>query len=172
MARGRVSRVQAHEFAAWVDPHLPAMARYAARLVPDADRDDVVQEALVRAWRRRGTYDERRGAPLPWLLAIVADRARRHRGRARPATVELGASVEPVGTSPVETTARDLDLERAVAQLSGRQRQAVDLHYFVGLDIAACALTMGCAEGTVKATLHQARGRLRALLGDDFGGAA
>lgn len=164
MARGRVSRVQAHEFAAWVDPHLPAMARYAARLVPDADRDDVVQEALVRAWRRRGTYDERRGAPLPWLLAIVADRARRHRNRTRPTVLLVEA---PVGAPDPQ-----VDLERAVAQLTGRQRQAVDLHYFVGLDIASCALAMGCAEGTVKATLHQARGRLRALLGDDYGGAA
>lgn len=162
--RGKVSPVQTSEFTAWVEPHLPAMSRYAARLVPAADRDDVVQEALVRAWRRHTTYDDRVGAPLPWLLAIVADRARRHRARTRP-TVELAeASVAPVEA--------DVDLERAVLQLSGRQRQAVDLHYFVGLDVVSCAQVMGCAEGTVKATLHQARGRLRALLGDDFGGAS
>jgi RNA polymerase sigma factor (sigma-70 family) len=163
--RGRLSGVQPSEFAAWVEPHLPAMSRYAARLVPAADRDDVVQEALVRAWRRHTTYDDRRGAPLPWLLAIVADRARRHRVRARPAASELVESP----THPVES---HVDLERAVLQLSGRQRQAIDLHYFVGLDVASCAQVMGCAEGTVKATLHQARGRLRALLGDDFGGAS
>ena len=29
---------------------------------------------------------------------------------------------------------------------------------------------MGCAEGTVKATLFQARERLRQILGDDFAG--
>ena len=40
-------------FAAWVRPHLPAMARLAARLAAAADRDDVVQEALVRAWTKR-----------------------------------------------------------------------------------------------------------------------
>ena len=157
--RGRVSRVQPSEFTAWVEPHLPAMSLYAARLVPAADRDDVVQEALLRAWRRHTTYDHRVGAPLPWLLAIVADRARTRR------TFELADA--PVG--PVET---DVDLERAVLQLSGRQRQAIDLHYFVGLDVATCAQVMGCAEGTIKATLHHARCRLRALLGDDFGGAS
>src|SRR4051794_8744527 len=37
-------------FAAWVDPELGRMARLAARLAPGADRDDIVQEALVRAW--------------------------------------------------------------------------------------------------------------------------
>ncbi len=152
----------AREFTAWVEPHLPAMTRLAGRLVPAADRDDVVQEALVRAWRRRSTYDEARGAPLPWLLAIVADRARRHRTRTRPA-LELAEA--PVSISPP-----DIDLERAVAGLSTRQRLAVDLYYFVGLDVATCAQVMGCAEGTVKATLHQARGRLRVLLGDDFAG--
>jgi RNA polymerase sigma factor (sigma-70 family) len=62
-----------------------------------------------------------------------------------------------------------VDLERALDDLSRRQRQAVDLHYFVGLDIATVASVMGCAPGTVKATLHQARARLRVLLGDDDG---
>lgn len=40
------------DFAAWVDPELPKMSRRRS-LAPIADRDDVVQEALVRAWRKR-----------------------------------------------------------------------------------------------------------------------
>jgi DNA-directed RNA polymerase specialized sigma24 family protein len=92
----------------------------------------------------------------------VADRARRHRTRPRPATVEfVETSVE---NTAQKLAAHDLDLERAVAGLSGRQRRAVDLYYFDGLDVATCA------EGTVKATLFQARERLRGLLGDDFSG--
>lgn len=162
---GRHDEVDAREFAAFVEPHLAAMARFAARLVSGGDRDDVVQEALVRAWRRRSTYDVSRGTPLPWLLAIVADQARRHRTRRRP-TFEL------VREGSVELSPADVDLERAVAALTERQRTAVDLHYYVGLDVATCAQVMGCAEGTVKATLHQARARLRVLLGDEtFGGA-
>lgn len=42
----------------------------------------------------------------------------------------------------------------------------MNLHYFVGLDVASCAEVMGCAEGTVKATLHQARAQLLVLLDD------
>lgn len=153
------------EFVAWVVPHLPAMSRYAGRLVAPADRDDVVQEALVRAWRRWSTYDAARGPALPWLLAVVADRARRHRTRARPASVALA---DPPADTVANDGGTDIDVDRAVARLSGRQRQAVDLYYFVGLDVATCAEVMGCADGTVKATLHQARARLRVLLGDDF----
>ena len=157
---GRTSREPAaSEFTAWIQPHLPAMARLAARLVAPVDRDDVVQESLLRAWRRRSTYDPSRGSELGWLLAIVGDQARRRRGRSRPPSVPLDPAA---GT--VLDRADDVDLEWAIAQLSPRQRLAVDLYYFVGLDTASCAEVMGCAEGTVKATLHHARVRLRALL--------
>ena len=151
-------RSRADDFAGWVQPHLPVLRRYAARLVSPADQDDLLQESLERAWRRWGTYDDTRGSARAWLLAVLHDRARRHRTRQRP-TLEL------VDRAEVDRYA-DLDLERAVARLHPRQRQAVDLHYFVGLDVATTAQVMGCAEGTVKATLHQARTRLRILLGD------
>ncbi len=137
------------------------MTRLAARLVSHSDAEDVVQEALVRAWRRRSTYDAARGSELAWLLAIVADRARRHRTRPRAAL-----SLVEVATTP---SPRDLDLERALGLLADRQRLAVGLYYFVGLDVPTCAQVMGCAEGTVKATLHQARGRLRGLLAEEAG---
>ena len=147
------------DFAAWVSPHLPLMARVAARLAPASDRDDVVQEALSRAWRRRSTFDPARGTAAAWLGAIVAGEARRARGRTRPALELVDAAVEDTG--------RDLDLERAVARLPDRQREAVDLHYFAGLTVVETATAMGCAEGTVKSTLSDARARLRTLLGED-----
>jgi RNA polymerase sigma-70 factor (ECF subfamily) len=159
--RDMAERASREDFARWVQPHLTVMTRYAARQVGAADRDDVVQEALIRAWQRWSTYDDSRGTAAGWLLAIVADRCRRHRTR-RPSgqVVELVEHAAP--PSP-----HDLDLERAIAGLARRQREAVDLHYFVGLDVATVAEVMGCAPGTVKATLHQARARLRELLGDD-----
>lgn len=148
-------------FGTWVTPHVSALSRYAHRLVPADVADDVVQEALVRAWSRWSTYDPSRGAAAPWLLAIVADQARRHRTRAPQPPAVLADDAGSTG--PPEP---DVDLERAVASLSERQRQAVDLYYFVGLDVASVAQTMGCAPGTVQATLHHARARLRELLGD------
>jgi RNA polymerase sigma-70 factor (ECF subfamily) len=58
----------------------------------------------------------------------------------------------------------DIDLERAVGRLAPRQRLVVDLHYYVGLDVAETAIVMGCSEGTVKSTLSDARARLRTML--------
>ena len=157
-------RATANDFARWVEPHLTVMGRYAARQVAPADREDVVQEALIRAWQRWSTYDASRGTPVAWLLGILSDRCRRHRTRQPAALVEL---VEHGAPAAPPAPPHDLDLERALEDLSRRQREAVDLHYFVGLDVATVAEVMGCAPGTVKATLHQARARLREILGDD-----
>ena len=64
--------------------------------------------------------------------------------------------------------AASVDLERALARLTSRQRLAVDLHYYLGLKLVEVAEVMRCSEGTVKSTLSDARGRLRALLGEDY----
>ena len=145
-------------FAGWVRPHLAPMARLAARLAPDADRDDVVQEALTRAWLKRHQYDARRGTPSAWLLAITADQARKAttRRRPRPTTID--------GAAVAATTEDRVDLERALGRLTNRQRLAIDCVYFVGLSIVETAAVMRCAEGTVKSTLADARAKLRVLL--------
>lgn len=145
-------------FAGWVRPHLPAMARLAARLAPAADRDDVVQEALVRAWTKRRLYDPDRGTAAAWLLAITADQAGKARRRAAAAGRVPPPEPPPAAPDP------DPDLARAVAVLSPRQRLAVDCFYYAGLTVAETAAVMGCAEGTVKSTLADARARLRPLL--------
>ena len=141
------------QFGMWTAPHLRAMSLLAARLASDAERDDVVQEALIRAWTKRGQYDARRGTPSAWLLAITADQARRARRSRRPLLGFLPGRVRPIDD--------ELDLAHAIAGLSGRQRLAVDCFYFVGLDIAETAAVMHCSEGTVKSTLSDARNRLR-----------
>ncbi|MDX6235422.1 MAG: hypothetical protein QOG10_237 [Kribbellaceae bacterium] len=157
-------------FVEWVRPQLPSMARVAARLAVGADRDDIVQEALARAWAKRRQYDGTRGSVSAWLMAITADQARKARRRLRP-VVELAdhdAAVEKTSTSLDSVARQDvdgrLDVDKALTTLSARQRLAVDCYYFADLSVADTAAVMGCSEGTVKSTLSDARGRLRSLL--------
>jgi DNA-directed RNA polymerase specialized sigma24 family protein len=49
-------------FAEFVAPYVRMLGVLAVREVGMADADDVVQEALVRAWRRRVTFDPGRGS--------------------------------------------------------------------------------------------------------------
>lgn len=157
--------VDERSFAAWVRPHLPAMARLAARLVagPDhGERDDIVQEALARAWSKRQQYDAGRGTASAWLLAITADQARKAARRPRPVPDPMVELAE--GAQPAPDADTGLDVERALAKLPARQRLAVDCYYFADLSVADTAAVMGCSEGTVKSTLSDARARLRGLL--------
>jgi len=162
MATDRAVPRDADEFGAWVRPHLMAMKHLAVRLAPTGDHDDIVQEALLRAWLRRSTFDPDRGSVQTWLLAIVTDRARRIRRRARSVlrlVDERNGSVAGAQPDPVDPA-----LDIAVRQLPRRQRMVIELYYFLGLPVAECAAVLGIAEGTVKSTLSDARSRLRALL--------
>jgi RNA polymerase sigma factor (sigma-70 family) len=150
--------VNEDEFTGWVRPHVAVLARLASRIAPDVDRDDIVQSALARAWLKRGLYDPARGSPRAWLLAITANEARNAARQRRP-------SVELVDTAaPHRDTDARVDLARALAALTARQRLAVDCYYFADLSVAETAVVMRCSEGTVKSTLSDARLRLRSHL--------
>jgi RNA polymerase sigma-70 factor (ECF subfamily) len=157
---GKFGRVQvtgisgAAEFSETVRPHIPAMLRLAARLGPPGAHEDLVQEALVRAWRYRGRYDESRGSFSAWLMTIVANEARRAASRLR----------GPIRLEPVlrgQSSDDHLDIAQAIHRLPARQRLAIDCYYFAGLSLSETAAVMVCTEGTVKSTLWDARQRLR-----------
>lgn len=144
-------------FADWVQPHMGPMARLAIRLSTPSSGDDVLQEALVRAWIKRRQFDPRRGSAASWLLAITADQARRV--RRKNSRVLIGST-----TSVVTSIDDRLDVEVAVAGLPRRQRLAVDCYYYAGLSVGETAAVMRCSAGTVKSALFDARERLRQLL--------
>jgi RNA polymerase sigma-70 factor (ECF subfamily) len=162
VADGSTCRSRA-DFDDWVAPHLAVMRRAAVVAHPAGDPDEVVQDALLRAWQRWSTYRPERGSARTWLLAITADRARRARVRARPLVL---VELDTVGAEQAPAWADGLDLRDAVRALPRRQREAVLLHYYVGLPVSEVAELMHCAEGTVKSTLSDARANLAKALGD------
>jgi RNA polymerase sigma-70 factor (ECF subfamily) len=152
-----IARAGASQFAEFVEPYLPKMTHLAERLAGPFNRDDVVQEALINAWRKRAQFDSARGSLGSWLMAIVADQARKSWRRR---LVFFGRIESPGADSPEDR----VDIEAAVRKLPGRQRLAVDCLYFCGLTVAETAAVMRCSEGTVKSTLFDARRNLRPAL--------
>ncbi|MGH2695773.1 MAG: sigma-70 family RNA polymerase sigma factor, partial [Actinomycetota bacterium] len=53
-----------------------------------------------------------------------------------------------------------LDVRRALHRLPARQREATVLRFYLGLDVEEVARAMGVSAGTVKTSLHRARGAL------------
>lgn len=140
-----------------VTPHVEKMRRVSARLVGIDGADDVVQDALLQAWKARAQFDPSRGTLAAWLLAITAHQAAKvSRGLRR--IVVSRATPAAVGVED------GIDIHDAVRKLPQRERLAVDCFYFADLSIAETAAVMGCAEGTVKWTLSSARKHLRGAL--------
>ena len=151
-------------FASWVSPHLAAMKQVALARGAAASAEDVVQEALVRAWQRRSTYRSDRGSVRSWLLAITIDQNSRRAARAKPGTEQIDL-IEDNGQTL--DWAADLDLRKAIHELPRRQREAVTWHYYIGLSVVETAELMGGSSGTVKSTLSDARRNLAKKLGMD-----
>jgi len=133
--------------------------------------EDAVQEALARAVvaQRRGTIDS-----LPaWVRVVALNQLRnrwRSRSREQRATQLLRDTQVPPGVD--DELERSMDLAAALASLPRRQREALALHYRLGLSVADSARAMRVSDGTVKTLLSRARATLGAALRDeeDHGG--
>jgi RNA polymerase sigma-70 factor (ECF subfamily) len=148
-----------------------AATREARRFVVTShDVDEVVQEALVRAWRRRASC---RGADrMPWMRQIARNEALRLLDRRRRRSEhELLDDDTLLGVLPDdETTEREdalllrMEVEQLVGRLSVADRKLLALRYEHDLSQPEVARLMGIPEGTVKIRLHRLRGRLRKAL--------
>jgi DNA-directed RNA polymerase specialized sigma24 family protein len=150
------------DFARRVQPSLQAMARYAALKVGPVERDRVVQDALIRAWHDRATYDESGDSMTAWLLRITDEACRRPRARRTHAPV-----VELVEDPAMPPPAPDFEVEVALDGLDLRGRQVVDLHYFVGLDDVTAAEVMQVDPQEIPTTLRRALSALGTSTGED-----
>lgn len=131
---------------------------------PD-DALDAVTDATGRAWERlaRGESIDNLAA---WVTRVAMNRVRsghRRRDTAR-RKGHLVAVVADATDDPIAATAAHLDLRRALAHLTDRQRVVVALHHGLDRSIDEIAAELGVAPGTVKSTLHQARARLATIL--------
>jgi RNA polymerase sigma-70 factor, ECF subfamily len=134
------------------------------------DVDEVVQEALVRAWRRRGTC---RGEDrMPWMRQIARNEALRLIARSRRRSEhELLEEADLVdGRGSVDAVQEEdelllrMDMAQLVGGLSVADRQLLALRYEHDLTQPEVAQMLGIPEGTVKIRLHRLRGRLRKAL--------
>ena len=116
---------------------------------------DAVQEGFARALRATGQYSGR-GSLEGWVWRIVLRTALEQRP-----DEELRIDVlDPIFVEPE----RDLELTTALRELPPRRRLIVFLRYFADLPYRTIAEVVAIDEGTVAATLAQAREALAAIL--------
>jgi RNA polymerase sigma-70 factor, ECF subfamily len=125
------------------------------RLGPE-DVEDVVQETLLALHLKRHTWDERQQL-LPWVHAIarnkVIDNLRR-RGRGTHLPLDDVSEWLPDDRHPTETN--NVDAEKVVAKLKGRDREIVLAISLEGESARQVAQRLGMSEGAVRVALHRA----------------
>ncbi|SCB58314.1 RNA polymerase sigma-70 factor, ECF subfamily [Rhizobium aethiopicum] len=131
------------------------------------DADDIAQEVCVKLGAAIRSF---RGASRfrTWLYTLTLNAARDHRRKlAREEQRFRAYAAEPRQDVPGNDDEMSSELWAAVRALPERQCDAVLLVYGEGLSHSAAADIMGCSETTVSWQVHEARKRLKAMLGKE-----
>ena len=159
-------------FDAVIAPHLNAAFNYARWLTRnDADAEDVVQDAAIRAFRYFGSL--RNDNPRAWLLTIVRNTwyARASQQAARPRLVEYDemTHAQPDHRPTPEALALQQQtadrVRQAVQSLPDDFREVIVLRELEGMSYKEIAEVVDIPIGTVMSRLARARERLLAMLG-------
>ncbi|WP_349897185.1 sigma-70 family RNA polymerase sigma factor [Parafrigoribacterium soli] len=148
------------------DEHAPALWRYVVWLTGDRElAEDIVQESLLRAWRRPRVLDQSETSARAWLFTVarnlVVDHARSARTRN-----EITTDAPPERAIADQTDAL-LDawlVSDALTALSHEHRLVVVHSYYLGQSTAEIGRELGIPDGTVKSRLHYALRALRLAL--------
>ena len=130
-----------------------------------ADAEDLAQETFIQAHQQLAQFrgDSAFGA---WLCRIAVNRCLnwRKRGVRRSRLHEEWAREQASRAAPDETLGHRV--QQALLQLKPRQRAAIVLTVYEGMNHAQAAHALGCSETTVSWRLFTARAKLKRLLAD------
>ena len=151
---------------------LPGVLRQAWRMLGDrTEAEDVAQDAMLRLWRQAADWRAGEARVSTWLYRVVhnlcIDRIRRRRP-----SVAVEDAPEPVDPEPsvlarMARTETGRAVAAAVAELPGRQRQAVVLRHFEGWSNPQIGEALDCSVEAVESLLARARRALAQRLNDE-----
>jgi RNA polymerase sigma-70 factor (ECF subfamily) len=154
---------------------IPSLRAFAVSLSGNVDRaDDLVQETLTRALANIDSFRPDTNLPA-WLFTILRNHFRsEYRKRRREVEDVEGKHTASLKSQPEQVGHIEFgELQRAMAELPGDQREALILVGASGFSYEEAAEICGCAVGTIKSRVNRARTRLAELLAvegaGDFG---
>ena len=144
---------------------------YAAafRTCNDVDlSEDVVQEALLKLWKKPQSFDSRKGVKLStWMYRVVVNltldklRAKKRRGVWSDDTIDSISDDRMSAIEQMVMNERQELLEKAIMKLPERQRVALNLCFFEGLSNKEAAYILGVGVKAVESLLMRAKASLK-----------
>ena len=138
---------------------------YVMTLLRDpAAAEDVTALAFERAYRRRRTFDRRRGEERAWLFGIARNAALdelRRRKRVAGLLVDPEDVSAPSVADGAEVALRRTAVQTALAALPAREREVVALKFHAGLSNAELARVLGISESNAGTLLYRTMEKLR-----------
>ena len=158
---------------AWFRAEHPHVWRLCLGFLADPEEaEDLAQDAMLRLLDRLDRWDPERPY-APWRTALVLNLCRdrqRRLGTRRDAEDEAAEQGLPARLPRPDAVAEQKELrgllQRALAHLSPREREAFVLRDLEGVETAEVAAAMGVEAASVRSLLTLARRRLRGLLGE------
>ena len=143
------------------------MYRYAAWLSRDPTiAEDVVQEAMLRAWKSLDALREDEAAKQ-WVLTIVRRENARYFERKRLETVDIDNLTASQSAMLAESSDTDIDdVREAIYRLGDDYREPLVLQVLMGHSTREIAEIMEIKPGAVLTRLHRARIKLKDEIGN------
>jgi len=151
-----------------VDRHLDRTLAFAQRVLSNrSEAEDVLQEAFLRVWKKAPTWTNDGARFSTWFYRVVLnlciDRKRKPAHAALPDDFEFADS-SPIADAQLEETQASELVEKALAELPDRQREAVVLCYYQGLSNKEAAEILSVRVKALESLLVRARKNLQVLL--------
>jgi RNA polymerase sigma-70 factor (ECF subfamily) len=138
---------------------------YVATLLRDRmAAEDVTELAFERAYRRRRTFDRRRGEERAWLFGIARNAALdelRRRRRLATMVAEPSDAEAREAEDYADVALRRTVVRRALTSLSAREREIIALKFHAGLSNAELARVLDVSESNAGTMLHRTMQKLR-----------
>lgn len=164
---GRVAAGDPAAARAVVDRHLPGLVAFAWRMVGDGSAaEDVAQDAMLKLWRQAPRWKPKAQIGT-WLRRVAYNRCIDLHRRARPGDDIAGLALEDPAPGPARTLlAAEISaiVRAAMADLPERQRAAIAMVHFDGMNNGETAAALEVSVEAVESLLARGRRGLRQRL--------